>query len=126
MRKTPKRDPQQTTRVYNIPCECGRRYIGETSRPLTVRLREHKHNLKEGYLGKSKLAQPAFEEGDNVEWDEAEILEIENNNRYRKYKQSAHMACLFNPISQPSLDISPIWIPIVSKGIINSKRRSPS
>jgi hypothetical protein len=24
------------------------------------------------------------------------------------------------------LDISPIWIPIVSKGIINSKRRSPS
>jgi hypothetical protein len=38
------------------------------------------------------------------------ILEIESNNRYRKYKESAHMACLTNPTGQPSLDISPIWI----------------
>jgi hypothetical protein len=64
MRKKPKWGPQQTTHcVYSIPCECGRRYIGETSRPLTVRRREHKHNLKEGYLEKSKLVQHAFEEG---------------------------------------------------------------
>jgi hypothetical protein len=77
-------------------------------------------------LEKSKLAQHAFEEGHKIEWDEAEILEVESNNRYRKYKESAHMACMINPISQPSLDISPIWIPIISKGIITSKSRSPS
>jgi hypothetical protein len=47
-----------------------------------------------------------------VGWDEARILEIESNSRYRKYKESAHMACLTNLISQPSLDISPIWIPL--------------
>jgi hypothetical protein len=41
----------------------------------------------------------------------ARILEIESNSKYRKYKESAHMACSANPISQPSLDISPIWIP---------------
>jgi hypothetical protein len=36
------RDPQQTAQcVYSIPCECGRSYIGETGRPLTVRLREN-------------------------------------------------------------------------------------
>jgi hypothetical protein len=40
---------------YSIPCECGRSYIGETSRPLAVRLREHRHNLHQGLLEKSCL-----------------------------------------------------------------------
>jgi hypothetical protein len=49
--------------VNSIPCECGRSYISETGRPLAVRLPEHRHNLKEGLLEKSKLAQHAYEEG---------------------------------------------------------------
>jgi hypothetical protein len=77
-----------------------------------VRLREHKHNFKEGLIEKSKLAQHAYEEDHKVMWDEARIFEVESKSRYRKYKESAHMACSTNPISQPSLDISPIWIPI--------------
>jgi hypothetical protein len=58
-----------------------------------------------------------------VGWDEARILEIESNSRYRKYKESAHMACSTYPISQPSLEISPIWIPLVSKDVSKSKER---
>jgi predicted GIY-YIG superfamily endonuclease len=58
------RNSQQTVQcIYNIPCECGRSYVGETSRPLAVRLREHKHGLKEGLVEDSKLVQHAFEEG---------------------------------------------------------------
>jgi predicted GIY-YIG superfamily endonuclease len=102
------RDPLQTAQcIYSIPCECGRSYIGETSRPLAVRLCEHRHNLQQGLLEKSKLAQHTYEEGYRVGRDEARILEIESNSRYRKYKESAHVACLTNTITQPSLDISP-------------------
>jgi hypothetical protein len=36
----PERDPQQRAQcIYSIPCECGRSYIGETGRPLALRLR---------------------------------------------------------------------------------------
>ena len=91
--------------VYGISCECGRNYIGETGRLLAVRFREHNLNLKEGLLEKSKLAQHAFEEDHRVDWDNARILVIESDSRYRKYKESAHMVCLGNPINQPSLDI---------------------
>jgi hypothetical protein len=35
---------------------------------------EHMHNLKEGRLEKSKLAQHAYEDGHRVSWDEARIL----------------------------------------------------
>jgi hypothetical protein len=80
------RDPQQTAQ-----CAYSRSYIGETGRPLVVRLHEHRHNLREGLLEKLKLAPHAYEEGRRVGWDEVMILEIESNSRYEKYKESSHM-----------------------------------
>jgi hypothetical protein len=103
------RDPQRMAQcIYSILCACGRSYIGETSRPLVVRFREHRHNLKEGLLEESELAQHACEGGHSVGWDEVRILEIESKSRFREYKESAHMACLTNPISQPSFTNSPL------------------
>jgi hypothetical protein len=75
-----------------------------------------------GLLEKSKLAQHAYEEGHRVGWADARILETENNSRYRKYKESVLVICLTNPISQPSLDISPVWIPFISNEVSNSQR----
>jgi hypothetical protein len=117
MRTRLERDPQQTTQcVYSIPCECGRRYIRETGRPLSVWLREHRHNL-EGHLDKSKLDQHAYEEGHRVDWDEARILEIESNSRYRKYKESAHMAWLIQ-------SANPAWTFLPSGSLLSAKRSS--
>jgi hypothetical protein len=123
MKTRPERDPLQTAQcIYSISCECGRNYTSETDRPLSVRLREHRHHLQQGLLEKSKLAQHAYEEGHRLGWDDARILDIERNSRYRKYKESAHMTCLTNPISQTTSDISPIWIPLVSNDITNSQK----
>jgi hypothetical protein len=41
-------------------------------------------------------------------------LKIEPNTTYRKHKESAHMSLVDNPSSQPSLDISPIWTPVIA------------
>jgi hypothetical protein len=112
MKTRPERDPLQAAQcICTFPCECGRNYIGKIGRPLSSWLWEHRHNLQQGHLEKLKLAQNAYEEGHRVGWDDARILDIERNSGYRKYKGSAHMACSTNPISQTSLDISPISIP---------------
>jgi predicted GIY-YIG superfamily endonuclease len=75
MKTRPERDPLQTAQcIYSTPCECGRCYIGETGRPLAVRLRGHRNNLQQGFLGKSKLAQNAYEAGQRVGWNEARIF----------------------------------------------------
>jgi hypothetical protein len=101
MKTGPVRDVQQTKQcVYNVPCVCGRCYIGEASRPVEVRIKE--------------LAQHAYEEGHKICCNEAKILQIELNTTYRKYKESAHMSLLDHPISQPTLDISPIWTPVIT------------
>jgi predicted GIY-YIG superfamily endonuclease len=125
MKTRPERDPLQTAQcVYSIPCECGRSYIGETGRPLAVRFPEHRHNLKKGLLEKSKIAQHAYEEGHKGGWDKGRNLDIESHSKYRKYKKAAHMTCFINPISLPSLDISPIWITIITNEVNISQRRS--
>jgi hypothetical protein len=84
---------------------------------LEVRIKEHKHNLKQGRLEKSKLAQHAHEEGHRIKWDEAKAIQKEPNTVHRKYKESAHMAYLENTISQPSLELSPFWLPIIKEEI---------
>jgi hypothetical protein len=85
----PERDQQQAAQcVYSTPCECGRSYIGETGRPLALRLREYRNNLKGVLIKKSKLAQHNFEEGNRAVWDEASILEIGTDNIHRKRKES--------------------------------------
>jgi hypothetical protein len=95
---------------------------GETGKPLALQLHEQRHNLKEGLLEKSKLAQHAYKEGHRANSDEAGTLVIENNSRHREYKEQTHMECLKNPASQPSLDISPIWIPLIIDEVTKSKR----
>jgi hypothetical protein len=110
MKTGPVRDAQQTKQcVYNIPCDCGRCYIGEKWRSLEGHIREHKYNLTQGLLEKSKLSQHAYEEGHKICWNEAKVLQIEPNTTYRKYKESTHMFLVDHPTSQPSLNISTIW-----------------
>jgi hypothetical protein len=50
-------------------------------------------------------------------WNEAKVLKTEPNATYRKYKESAHRSLIDHPISQPSLDISPIWTHVITAEI---------
>jgi hypothetical protein len=90
--------------VCGIPCECVRSYIGRTGRALAVQLHEHRNNLQQGLLEISKLARRAYEEGHRIGWGDARVLEIEINRRYRKCKESAHMACVtsFSHLDSPN------------------------
>jgi hypothetical protein len=65
----------------------------------------------------------AYEEGHKICWNEVKVLQIEPNTTYRKYNGSAHMSLLDHPISQPSLDISPIWTPIIIVEVEKLQRR---
>jgi hypothetical protein len=42
------------------------------------------------------------------------VLQIEPDTTYRKYKKSVHISLIAHPISQPGVDISPIWTPIIA------------
>jgi hypothetical protein len=94
----------------------GRCYSGETSRPLEMCVKEHKyeHNLTQCIFKKPKLVQHAYKENHRIFWKEVKVFQIEPDTTYRKYKEFAHMSLIDHMISQPSLDISPIWAPIIT------------
>jgi hypothetical protein len=81
---------------------------------LDACIKEHKYNLTQGLLKKSKLAQDAYKKKATTCWKEANALQTEPNTTYRKYKESAYMSLVDHPISQPSLDISLIWSPTIA------------
>jgi hypothetical protein len=56
---------------------------GGTGKPLEVHIKEHRYNLKQGLLQKSKSAQQAYKEGNQICWKEATVLQTEPNNTYR-------------------------------------------
>ena len=45
--------------VYQVPCDCGLVYIGETKRRLETRLKEHKDATRLSYTNKSALVEHA-------------------------------------------------------------------
>jgi hypothetical protein len=91
--------------VCNIPSECGRCYISKTSSSLEVRTKEHKYNLNQGLLEKSKLSR-AYAVGHKICWKETKVLQIEPNTTYRKYKKSAHMSLVH------LRSVNPAWAPL--------------
>jgi hypothetical protein len=59
--------------------------VGKTERPLSAQIQEHRRDLREGLMEKSKHAY----EGHSIGWEEAEILQTETNNGYRKLKEAS-------------------------------------
>lgn len=65
--------------VYSIPCSCGEQYIGQTKRPLKVRLSEHRSATNKGKKDHSALAEHACNEGHQPLWSEtARLAQVSN------------------------------------------------
>jgi hypothetical protein len=55
--------------VYDVPCECGKTYIGQTNRTIETRHKEHMQHLRLGQPNKSAVPQHALETGHRVEFN---------------------------------------------------------
>ena len=64
----------RTPCVYSIPCSCGEQYIGQTKRPLNVRLSEHKRATKQGKKESSALAEHTVCEGHEPLWNQTKSI----------------------------------------------------
>lgn len=66
---------KKTGVVYEIPCkDCSTRYIGETGRALSTRVKEHQACVRLGKYENSALAEHANTLGHDVSWNDTKIL----------------------------------------------------
>ncbi|KAJ8909510.1 hypothetical protein NQ315_012834 [Exocentrus adspersus] len=62
---------------------------GETSRPLDVRVKEHKNYVRDYQVDRSHLAKHVWDNGHQINWKQASIIQKEPNFGKRKLKESA-------------------------------------
>ena len=60
--------------VYQIPCQCGKVYIGEMQRWLETLVKEHKDAYSKGHAEKSAIAEHARDQQHTIDWEETKVL----------------------------------------------------
>ncbi|XP_076226777.1 uncharacterized protein LOC143174896 [Nomia melanderi] len=87
---TSPKDPQPSlshTRIYKIPCSCGKVYIEETGRSVSTRLIEHSRCTRLKYT-QSAVAEHQLTTGHTIQFEEAKILTRCKDYFLRKYRES--------------------------------------
>jgi hypothetical protein len=112
--------PPEKIGIYNIPCSqpCPSHYIGETCRPLHLRLQEHERDVKKKNI-KSAVALHALENPTHhIDFNSASLIIPERRNFHRKFLESLHIRSAPNAMNQDQgMKLNPIWssllIPLV-------------
>jgi FlaA1/EpsC-like NDP-sugar epimerase len=65
---------------------CGDFYVGKTKRTLTTRLKEYKTACRLGAFEISVVAEHAWQEGHEIDWNDVEILDTAKDLQERKVK----------------------------------------
>ena len=77
--------------VYQVPCTCGKIYIGETVRRLDTRLKEHKDACICGQLDKSAIAEHAWSEHHPILWESTKVIDRANRQDILRLKEALHI-----------------------------------
>lgn len=67
--------PMENCGVYQIPCECGLVYIGQTKKALSERLKQHKYHEKCKNSKLSAVAKHSIEEKHTILYEESKIID---------------------------------------------------
>ena len=81
----------QSKVIYKVPCSCGKAYIGETTRRLETRLKEHKDACRKQLTDKSAIAEHAWNSHCPIKWEEASVLDHARNSPDLMIKEAIHI-----------------------------------
>ena len=102
--------------VYEIPCSCGQKYIGETKRALVTHLKEHQAATRRGETEKSAIAEHAWSQHHQPLWEETKILDRATHSSTLRIKEAIRIS-LRDPVEllnrDQGLDIDCCWKQLV-------------
>ena len=105
-----RRPTNQQPGVYQIPCECGKVYIGETGRSFAARLKEHQAHGRRDEREKSAIIHHAHTNGHRVLWDDSKLLTSVKHWHTRRVREAMEIH-LHDTVPQDiGLQLSNIWL----------------
>ena len=109
--------------IYQIKCrDCDATYIDHTGRNLSQRVKEHHTATIKGLVNNSGIAQHAWDQHHNIDWDDIQILGQESSDRRRQIREA-----LFINDQKPSMnrDIG-VEVPSFYFGIAHGRQQGIS
>ena len=114
--------------VYQVPCSCGKVYIGETKRALSVRIKEHQDAVRLLHTSKSAIAEHAWEAGHRIDWEGTQILDSASSLSELLMKEALQIRAV-PPDRRLNRDtgwqIPDCWYWIKPNTMTSSRRRGP-
>ena len=98
--------------IYQLPCSsegCSWSYVGESSRTLDERKKEHIKSVRELDTMRSEVAQHVHSHSHSVDFDGMKVIDRENNRRKRVVKE-AWWTKRLSSSNRTKHNISGLWI----------------
>jgi hypothetical protein len=97
--------------VYSIQCqECPAKYIGETERDYTVRIKEHENAIRSNNVQISPVALHMINEDHHLDTTSYKLIHREPRKFYRKFKEALHIKNTTNKMNiSKGVPINSIW-----------------
>ncbi|XP_013142202.1 PREDICTED: uncharacterized protein LOC106106200 [Papilio polytes] len=114
--RSPKdRDPLDSPGVYEIPCDCGENYIGETGRNIKTRLSEHIRSIRKLDSNTSAVAEHALvsDMKHYIRFDKVKVLAREKNFVSRKLREAIEISRRPNYNRDKGWVLPPAWDPVL-------------
>ncbi|XP_071498190.1 uncharacterized protein [Diadema antillarum] len=110
-----KRHSKNLPRVYHIPCECGKVYIGETGRSFTTRLKEPQAHGRRDERDKSAIIHHAHTCEHRILWDESRLITQVPNWYQRRVREALEIEVPNTVPRDNGLYLSNIWVTLLDK-----------
>ena len=115
-----------TPGIYQIPCECGEVYLGETGRTIATRIKEHRRHFRLCQPEKSAVAEHGIHQNHAIHWEDVKIISREKKYWERITKEAIEIRLTDRHFNRDGgYSLSNIWKPVLDKiRLANTKDQS--
>ena len=107
-------DEHQQNGVYKVTCSCGLNYIGETSRSLKFRLKEHGANIRNQCVRTFSLMEHLEKSKHHICLEDSSLLAKENHYFKRIFREALEIIKHPNNLNRDGgFEVSKNWVPLI-------------